>query len=142
MSSENLKFAIVTCSDTRGIKEDTAGAALEALIAENGWECASHVVVRDERPDIAAAIVAAWAIASSRVTDPSRRPRVAAKPLLVVARAWNPSQASSRADPWSQGLGSSRGRPGWCTAASSPPCSTTCWRAPPAAQATAGSPAG
>ena len=59
MSSENLKFAIVTCSDTRGIKEDTAGAALEALIAENGWECASHVVVRDERPDIAAAIVAA-----------------------------------------------------------------------------------
>ncbi len=59
MSSENLRFAIVTCSDTRSMKEDTAGAALEALIAENGWECASHVVVRDERPDIAAAIVAA-----------------------------------------------------------------------------------
>lgn len=59
MSSENLRFAIVTCSDTRSMKEDTAGAALEALIAENGWECASHVVVRDERLDIAAAIVAA-----------------------------------------------------------------------------------
>ena len=59
MSSENLRFAIVTCSDTRSMKEDTAGAALEALVAENGWECASHVVVRDERPDIAAAIVAA-----------------------------------------------------------------------------------
>ncbi len=33
MSSENLRFAIVTCSDTRSMKEDTAGAALEALIA-------------------------------------------------------------------------------------------------------------
>ena len=41
------------------MKEDTAGAALEALIAEKGWTCASHVVVRDERADIAAAIVAA-----------------------------------------------------------------------------------
>jgi hypothetical protein len=40
---------------------------------------------------------------------------VAAKPLLVVARAWNPSQASSRADPWSQGLGRSSGRPGTCS---------------------------
>ena len=56
---EELKFAIVTCSDTRTIEEDTAGAALEALIAENGWECASRVIVRDERPDIAAAIVEA-----------------------------------------------------------------------------------
>ena len=54
-----LKFAIVTCSDTRSIEEDTAGAALEALIAENGWECASRVLVRDERADIAAAIVEA-----------------------------------------------------------------------------------
>ncbi len=59
MSEENLRFAVVTCSDTRSMKEDTAGAALEALIKENGWECASHVVVRDERPDIAAAIVTA-----------------------------------------------------------------------------------
>ena len=40
----DLKFAIVTCSDTRTIEEDTAGAALESLIAENGWECASRVV--------------------------------------------------------------------------------------------------
>ena len=54
-----LKFAIVTCSDTRSIEQDTAGAALEALIAENGWECASRVIVKDERPDIAAAIVQA-----------------------------------------------------------------------------------
>ena len=34
----NIAFAIITCSDTRGMKEDTAGAALETLIAENGWE--------------------------------------------------------------------------------------------------------
>ena len=54
-----LKFAIVTCSDTRSIEEDTAGAALESLIAEQGWECASRVIVRDERADIADAIVAA-----------------------------------------------------------------------------------
>ena len=54
-----LKFAIVTCSDTRSIEQDTAGAALEALIAENGWECASRVIVKDERADIAAAIVQA-----------------------------------------------------------------------------------
>ena len=54
-----LKFAIVTCSDTRSIEEDTAGAALESLIAENGWECASRVIVKDERTDIAAAIVEA-----------------------------------------------------------------------------------
>ena len=53
----NIKFAIITCSDTRDMKQDTAGAALEALIAENGWECASHVVVKDERPQIADAIV-------------------------------------------------------------------------------------
>ena len=57
MSEQNLRFAIVTCSDTRSMKEDTAGAALAALVAENGWECASHVVVKDERADIAAAIV-------------------------------------------------------------------------------------
>ena len=53
----SLKFAIVTCSDTRSIEEDTAGAALEELIAQNGWECASRVIVKDERADIAAAIV-------------------------------------------------------------------------------------
>ena len=57
MSEQNLRFAIVTCSDTRSMKEDTAGAALAALVAENGWECVSHVVVKDERADIAAAIV-------------------------------------------------------------------------------------
>lgn len=59
MSDTPIRFAIITCSDTRGIKQDTAGAALEELIAEKGWECARHVVVKDERADIAAAIVEA-----------------------------------------------------------------------------------
>lgn len=52
-------FAIITCSDTRGMKQDTAGAALEALIQEQGWKCASHVVVKDERELIGQAIVRA-----------------------------------------------------------------------------------
>ena len=55
----DLRFAIVTCSDTRSIEQDTAGAALEQLIADNGWECASRVIVKDERADIAVAIVEA-----------------------------------------------------------------------------------
>lgn len=54
-----LTFAIVTCSDTRGKSQDTAGAALEGLIADAGWQCASRVVVADERADIAEAIVRA-----------------------------------------------------------------------------------
>lgn len=53
------KFAIITCSDTRSMKQDTAGAALESLIAEQGWECLSHVVVKDERELIGRAIVEA-----------------------------------------------------------------------------------
>ena len=58
-SAQPVTFAIVTCSDTRSMAEDAAGAALERLIAEAGWTCASRVVVRDERADIAAAIVEA-----------------------------------------------------------------------------------
>ena len=55
----NLKFAIITCSDTRSIEEDTAGKALAGLIADAGWKLASHVVVKDEREAIAEAIVEA-----------------------------------------------------------------------------------
>ena len=53
-----VRFAIVTCSDTRSMAEDTAGDALAERIAANGWELASRVIVKDERPDIAAAIAA------------------------------------------------------------------------------------
>ena len=49
-------FAIVTCSDTRSKAEDTAGAALEELIAERGWSCIERTVVTDDRPIIAAEI--------------------------------------------------------------------------------------
>jgi hypothetical protein len=62
----------------------------------------------------AATIDALWASASSRVTEPSRRPSVAAKPLLVVASASNPSDASSLAEPASHALTSSSGSSAWC----------------------------
>lgn len=52
-----MKFAIVTCSDSRTLETDTAGQTLETLIAEKGWECASRVVVTDDRSLIAQAIV-------------------------------------------------------------------------------------
>ena len=54
-----LKFAVITCSDTRSMKQDSAGAALEQLIAYAGWTCVSHVVVKDEVDQISAAIVSA-----------------------------------------------------------------------------------
>src|ERR1700749_2582292 len=63
---------------------------------------------------VAATIAAAWARASSRLTEPSRRPSVAAYPELVVGSAWKPSEASSLAEPWSHGFGSSSGFPGRC----------------------------
>lgn len=62
-----LIFCIITCSDTRGIKQDTAGAALEALVEENGWECRDHTVVKDERADISAAIVHACDVCDADV---------------------------------------------------------------------------
>ena len=55
----DISFAIVTCSDTRSIEEDTAGMRLEELIRENGWTVASHVIVKDEVEQIAAEIVKA-----------------------------------------------------------------------------------
>ena len=60
MADQNsIRFALITCSDTRDMRQDTAGAALESLIREQGWEVASHVVVPDERDQIAQAIVRA-----------------------------------------------------------------------------------
>ena len=48
-----------TAADDGSYTTDAYAAALETLIAENGWECKSHVVVPDERPFIASAIVRA-----------------------------------------------------------------------------------
>lgn len=52
-------FSIITCSDTRDIAQDTAGAALKSLIEAQGWQVRSHVVVPDERAEISAAIMQA-----------------------------------------------------------------------------------
>lgn len=54
-----LKISIVTCSDTRDLPQDEAGAALEELIEAQGWRVASHVVVRDDVSEIGDAIVEA-----------------------------------------------------------------------------------
>ena len=54
-----IRFAIITCSDTRSIAEDSAGAALEDLVRADGWDVISHVVVTDERASISQAIVKA-----------------------------------------------------------------------------------
>ena len=54
-----ITFAVITCSDTRSEKEDTAGALLRELIADQGWQCAAYDVVKDERSEIAAIVRAA-----------------------------------------------------------------------------------
>src|SRR5580704_15637268 len=53
-----------------------------------------------------------WASTSSRVIAPSRRPRVTAKPPLVVAMAAQPMEAKRRAEPSSHALGMRSGVPG------------------------------
>ena len=64
----------------------------------------------------AAASSPAWVRTSSLVMAPSRRPRVAANPPLVVAMASKPSEANKAADPMSQALGMRSGVPGVCRA--------------------------
>ena len=63
----DISFSIITCSSTRTIAEDTAGAALERLIGEQGWQCAGRVVVKDDVDQIAAAIEDACAAGSDIV---------------------------------------------------------------------------
>jgi len=53
----DLTFAIVTCSDTRTIETDEAGAALRDDIEQAGWSVASHEIVADDRAAISGAIV-------------------------------------------------------------------------------------
>ena len=55
-----ITFAIITCSDTRTKEEDTAGALLqECIAAHESWSVVSYELVKDERADIAAAIIRA-----------------------------------------------------------------------------------
>ena len=57
MEGQVFRFAIITCSDTRKIEQDTAGAALRSLVEEQGWQVVSHVVVKDDRAGISDQIV-------------------------------------------------------------------------------------
>ncbi|MDR1016354.1 MAG: MogA/MoaB family molybdenum cofactor biosynthesis protein [Coriobacteriales bacterium] len=63
-----LRIALVTCSTTRSLKEDSAGAALDQAILAAGWQTTSHVVVKDEREQIACAIRAAAETAQIVIT--------------------------------------------------------------------------
>lgn len=56
MDNKILTFGIVTCSDTRDLSQDQAGDALEKLIAQRGWVCKTHTIVKDDRMNIAEAI--------------------------------------------------------------------------------------
>jgi molybdenum cofactor synthesis domain-containing protein len=53
----DIKVAVLTCSDTRGEAEDTAGRALSQLIGERGWTLSGYQVVPDDSLRIEAAIV-------------------------------------------------------------------------------------
>lgn len=61
MKNGKLVFSLITCSDTRDLAQDTAGAALEELIAQEGWLCAARIVVKDEREVIARSLAQACA---------------------------------------------------------------------------------
>lgn len=52
-----LGIAILTCSDTRGIAEDSAGRALADLCAERGWTVVDHRVTPDDAASISSALV-------------------------------------------------------------------------------------
>lgn len=52
-----LTFALITCSDTRSLAEDSAGAALESLIEDRGWRVLRHVVVTDDQTEIEQALI-------------------------------------------------------------------------------------
>jgi len=55
----DLTFAIVTCSDTRTLADDVAGAVLTEEIERAGWSVVSHEVVPDDRARIGEAVVRA-----------------------------------------------------------------------------------
>jgi len=53
----DLRIGVLTCSDTRGEAEDTAGRALSELIAERGWALVAYQVCPDDFGTIRATIV-------------------------------------------------------------------------------------
>jgi len=56
MGTTALRIGVLTCSDTRGEAEDTAGKALIGLCEERGWELVGYQVVPDDRSAIGAAL--------------------------------------------------------------------------------------
>ncbi len=62
----SLNIAILTCSDTRSLAEDTAGAALAATCVENGWIVIDHRVVPDDQDAI---VIALESLADDAHTD-------------------------------------------------------------------------
>lgn len=54
-----VTFAVITCSDSRSERDDTAGALLFECIESAGWVCCSYKVVPDERQVIGCAIAEA-----------------------------------------------------------------------------------
>ena len=56
MTMPPLSIAVLTCSDTRTLEEDTAGAALEEECRSLGWEFRSREVVKDTAEAISSAI--------------------------------------------------------------------------------------
>ncbi len=63
-----ITFAIITCSSTRKLADDTAGAALVERIKAQGWTVNTHVVVPDKRDRISQAIVDASAVSDVILT--------------------------------------------------------------------------
>jgi molybdenum cofactor synthesis domain-containing protein len=63
-----ITVAIITCSSTRKISEDTAGAALAERIKAQGWAVSSHTIVPDKRDRISQAIVDASAVSDVILT--------------------------------------------------------------------------
>jgi len=55
----DIRCAIITCSSTRTLDQDFAGAALKERICAQGWTLLEWVVVPDERGSIGSAIIAA-----------------------------------------------------------------------------------
>lgn len=95
-----IKFAIITCSDTRTLETDEAGQKLEQLIAEQGWECVRRVVEMDERPFIAGR-------AHRRLRQHRRRHRAHLRRLGSLAARRDPRGHPRRGRP--RGARASRG---------------------------------
>ncbi|HHB83394.1 MAG TPA: molybdenum cofactor biosynthesis protein B [Devosia sp.] len=60
-TSESKKFiplniAVLVVSDTRTLEDDVSGALLESMLKEDGHNCASRIVVKDDIAQIRAAV--------------------------------------------------------------------------------------